>query len=91
MNYPDEARERGITGKVRLQLRLRPDGSLVRVRVLESSGSDVLDASAKQIIRLSAPFSPFPEAMQKRHPESYTVSHYLNFTRNGRLSRSPGR
>lgn len=90
MNYPDEARERGITGKVRLQLHLRPDGSLIRVRVLESSGSDVLDASAKQIIRLSAPFSPFPEAMQKRHPDSYRITHFMNFTRDGRLSRPPG-
>ena len=83
MNYPEEARERGITGKVRLQMRLHPDGSLARVEVLESSGSDILDAAAQQIIRLAAPFSPFPEGMQKSHPETYTLSHYLNFTRGG--------
>jgi|GEM_PF-3585378 len=85
MNYPEEARERGITGKVRLQLRLRPDGTLAGVRVLESSGSEILDAAAQQIIRLSAPFAPFPEAMKRRHPEVYTVSHFLNFTRGGEL------
>lgn len=89
MNYPEEARERGITGKVRLQLRLRPDGSLAEVAVLESSGSEILDAAAQQIIRLSAPFSPFPDPMQRQHPETYSVSHYLNFTRGGEVGQAP--
>lgn len=89
MNYPEEARERGITGKVRLQMHIRPDGSLARVEVLESSGSEVLDASAKRILRLAAPFGPFPEGMSRSHPETYTVSHYLNFTRGGELGDSP--
>jgi protein TonB len=90
MNYPEEARERGITGKVRLELRIRPDGTLAGVSVLESSGSDILDAGAKQIIRLAAPFSPFPQDMKRNHPESYSVSHYLNFTRGGDLAGSGG-
>ncbi|HKJ70963.1 MAG TPA: energy transducer TonB [Gammaproteobacteria bacterium] len=89
MNYPDEARERGLTGKVRLQVRVHPDGTLVAVRVLESSGSDVLDAAAKQIIRLAAPFSPFPEDMRRNHPDDFAISHYLNFSRGGGMDESP--
>ncbi|MEF8792593.1 energy transducer TonB [Thiohalorhabdus sp.] len=89
MNYPEEARDRGITGKVRLQMHIRPDGSLASVAVLESSGSEILDASAKRILRLAAPFSPFPDGMSRSHPETYTISHYLNFTRGGELGDSP--
>ena len=89
MNYPEEAQSRGITGKVRVAMRIRPDGSLAGLEVLESSGSEILDASAQRILRLAAPFSPFPEDMSQNYPETYTVTHYLNFTRGGELDESP--
>lgn len=83
MNYPEEARQRGLTGRVRVATRIRPDGSVADVEILESSGSDLLDAGAKQIIRLAAPFSPFPEGVKAGHPEGLTIRHFFHFTKTG--------
>lgn len=60
LNYPDEARRRQLSGKLRLEVTLRPNGSLVEVRLLESSGSQILDEAARRIVRLAAPFAPVP-------------------------------
>jgi protein TonB len=35
------------------------------VRILESSGEAVLDDAAQQIVRLAAPFAPFPTEIRK--------------------------
>lgn len=82
-NYPEEARERDITGRVRVVAHVRPDGSLAKVEILESSGSDLLDAGARRIIRLAAPFSSFPEDVEARHPDGLPIRHYFHFTKNG--------
>ncbi len=81
-NYPEEARERDITGRVRVAVHVRPDGSLIKVEILDSSGSNLLDAGAKRIIRLAAPFSSFPEDVEARHPDGLPIRHYFHFTKN---------
>ncbi len=83
MNYPEEARKRGITGRVRVLARIRPDGSLIEVRILESSGNRFLDSGAKAIIRLAAPFSPFPASVRVHHPQQLLIRHYCHFTESG--------
>jgi protein TonB len=88
MNYPEEARERNLTGRVRLEVTLRPDGSLDRVRVLDSSGSEILDAAAKQIIRLGAPYSPFPADLKQRYADGLPIRHFFNFTRSAEMTSS---
>lgn len=45
----------GLTGKVRIQLRLSPNGQISHVRVLESSGSTLLDQAALKAIRKASP------------------------------------
>jgi len=82
-NYPEEARERDLTGRVRVAAHVRPDGSLIKVEILESSGSDLLDAGARRIIRLAAPFSRFPEDVEARHPDGLPIRHYFHFTKSG--------
>jgi protein TonB len=57
--YPDEARGR-IYGSLRMTVSIRRDGSLVDSTVDKSSGSPVLDRAARRIIKLAAPFPPFP-------------------------------
>lgn len=59
-NYPEEARRRGIEGELRLLLMLRPDGSIDEVRVLASSGIELLDRAANRIVRLAAPYEAIP-------------------------------
>ncbi len=39
---------------------VQADGSIKDIRVLHSSGEKVLDKAAIRIVRLSAPFAPFP-------------------------------
>jgi protein TonB len=60
LNYPEEARRRGLSGSLILEVTLRPDGSLTRVRVLDSSRLPVLDQAAMRIVHIAAPFAPVP-------------------------------
>jgi protein TonB len=64
LNYPDEARRDHLYGSLRLLVAITPDGGLKEVRVLDSSGHKVLDDAAVRIVKLAAPFAPFPEAMR---------------------------
>lgn len=59
-NYPPEAKARNLYGSLELLVTIRADGALLDVSVLRSSGIPVLDAAAQQIVRLAAPYPPFP-------------------------------
>jgi len=63
-NYPPEARRRRLYGDLRLLVALLPDGSVREIRVLQSSGYRVLDDAAARIVRLAAPFEPFPAELR---------------------------
>jgi protein TonB len=69
MNYPAEARNSGLYGDLRLLVTLRKDGSLKEVLVVQSSGSALLDDAAIRIVRLAAPYPPFPEEMSRNVDE----------------------
>ncbi|MGB3270559.1 MAG: energy transducer TonB [Rhodanobacter sp.] len=60
LNYPVEARRRGLHGNVLLTVVLNLDGSIKSIDVIQSSGQPVLDAAAARIVRLAAPFPPAP-------------------------------
>lgn len=62
LNYPDEARRRGLEGSLVLTVAIRQDGSLERIDIIRSSGQQVLDDAATRIVQLSAPFSPVPQS-----------------------------
>ncbi|WP_052417535.1 energy transducer TonB [Cellvibrio mixtus] len=65
-NYPPEALNRHITGNLRLSVMINPDGTIYEIKVLQSSGQRLLDDAARQIVRLSAPFSSFPPEIRKQ-------------------------
>ena len=69
INYPTEARQAGIYGNLRMLVSLRKDGTIKEVAILQSSGSTVLDDAAIRIVRMAAPFAPFPEGMQQEVDE----------------------
>jgi protein TonB len=58
-HYPEDARGR-IYGALRMTVVIGSDGRLVQAVIEESSGSAVLDRAARHIVKLSAPFPPFP-------------------------------
>ena len=64
LNYPKEAVEQKLYGQLSIYVSIAPDGSLVETRVLESSGFEVLDEAAVRIVKLAAPFAPFPQSMR---------------------------
>lgn len=65
INYPAEARRKKLYGSLRLMVAVLPDGSLKEIKLLESSGHQVLDDSAIKIVRLASPFAPFPDELRK--------------------------
>lgn len=63
LHYPVQARAKSITGEVRLMVIISDDGNIKAIRLLESSGSTLLDEAAKQSVRQAAPFGKFTEDM----------------------------
>lgn len=58
-NYPEEARGK-IYGNLKMTVVIRKDGSLIDAIINQSSGSAVLDRAARRIVKLAAPYPPFP-------------------------------
>jgi protein TonB len=65
INYPEEAKRRQLSGSLMLDVALKPDGSVLSIKVVRSSGHKVLDDAAKRIVYLAAPFGAFPEEIRK--------------------------
>ena len=65
LNYPQKARKDKLYGSLRLMVAILADGSLKEVELLDSSGHKVLDDAAIRIVRLSAPYAPFPDELRK--------------------------
>lgn len=63
VNYPEPARRQEIYGSLRLLVAILPDGDVDDIQILQSSGFSVLDQAAIDIVRMAAPFAPFPEEM----------------------------
>ncbi|EEG08022.1 energy transducer TonB [Pseudogulbenkiania ferrooxidans] len=85
LNYPDEARRQQIFGSLELTVVVNADGTLRSVTVRRSSGHDVLDNAAKNIVRLSAPFAPFPPSLAEKYSALEIVRRWA-FTQDSRLA-----
>lgn len=85
INYPNEARRAGIYGTLRMLVSLRKDGTIKEVAILESSGSTVLDDAAIRIVRMAAPFAPFPAEMKEQTDELEIIRTW-SFQRRGLTS-----
>ena len=66
LNYPDAARGKDLSGSLRIAVGINQDGSVYSVRILQSSGEQVLDQAAMHIVRLAAPFAPLPVALSQQ-------------------------
>jgi periplasmic protein TonB len=58
-NYPEEARGR-IYGTLQMTVVIDRNGTLLDSVIERSSGSPVLDRAARRIVKLAAPYPPFP-------------------------------
>ncbi len=65
MNYPQAARDQKTYGSLVVTVSIKSDGVLDRVEINRSSGARVLDEAAVRIVKLAAPYAPFPADIAK--------------------------
>lgn len=65
LNYPEEAKARGIYGQLQLTVAIKSNGEVESIEVNRSSGKRVLDDAAKRIVQLAAPYERFPENIKR--------------------------
>ena len=63
--YPSEAVRRGLQGKVKIEFTIEKDGELNGVKVVETSGHEILDEAVVEAVRLSSPYAPLPDGFGK--------------------------
>jgi len=81
LNYPEEAKAKGIHGSLQLTVAIRADGEVESVEINRSSGKKVLDQAAIRIVRLASPFARFPDDIR-------TDTDILHITRTWTFTRS---
>ena len=61
LNFPDEAKRKKMYGNLVLHVSILRDGTIEKILLKRSSGHKVLDDAAIRIVRLAAPYAPFPK------------------------------
>ena len=64
LNYPDDARRRGLGGRLVMTVAVRRDGTVEEIVLNRPSGLGVLDQAASRIVRLAEPFPPLPQTAE---------------------------
>lgn len=64
--YPLEAKELSLEGSVKLALLLSPTGKVLDVKIMESSGYDILDENALNTANRIINYPPFPTEIRKK-------------------------
>jgi protein TonB len=85
LNYPDQAKRDRLYGDLVLHVAVKADGSIEEINVRHSSGHKILDDSAIRIVRLAAPFSPFPNEIRKE-TDILDITRTWQFLRSGKLN-----
>jgi protein TonB len=63
-HYPAKARAQQLYGELRLVVSLLPNGEVLSVKILKSSGHSLLDQAAVRIVHLASPYQQFPAKMR---------------------------
>jgi protein TonB len=69
MNFPDVARRNKLSGTPVIEVTIGSDGKLLQTVVRRSSGHVEIDEAAMRILKLAAPFDPFPPELAGKHDE----------------------
>lgn len=64
-DYPREARDRELAGRLVIEFHIGKDGQLLSLELVSSSGESVLDRSALNAVKMAERYPPLPEAMQR--------------------------
>jgi protein TonB len=69
MNFPDVARRQKLSGTPVIEVTIGSDGKLLQTVVRRSSGHAEIDEAAMRILKLAAPYDPFPGDLAAKHDE----------------------
>jgi len=69
MNFPAVARRERLSGTPVIEVTIGADGKLLQTVVRRSSGHAEIDEAALRILKLAAPFDPFPSELSSKHDE----------------------
>ena len=83
LNYPEAARGK-LYGSLLLSVSIRADGSVEKVSVQRSSGHKVLDEAAVRIVKMAAPYAPFPPDIRKDY-DIIEITRTWKFERSDRV------
>lgn len=64
-NYPYQAIRQGMQGEVGMEFTIRKDGTISGIKVINSSGYDILDDAVVRALKQAAPYSPLPSGIGK--------------------------
>jgi len=64
--YPTQGTKKRLTGEVILKFEISKEGNLLDLRLINTSGVDVLDINAIKAVKDAAPFYPFPKTISKK-------------------------
>lgn len=84
LNYPAEARGK-LYGSLLLTVSISADGSVTRIDINRSSGHKVLDDSARRIVQMASPYSPFPPSI-RHDTDVIEITRTWYFTQGDQLS-----
>lgn len=84
LNYPQAAREQKAYGSLVVTVSIKADGKLEKVEINRPSGWKILDEAALHIVRLAAPFAPFPNDIAA-DTDILSVTRTWTFTRSDQL------
>jgi periplasmic protein TonB len=85
LNYPGEAKARRIYGSLQVTVGIKSNGDVESVEVSKSSGFRILDQAAIRIVRLAAPFDPFPDNVRV-DTDILHITRTWSFTRGDQLT-----
>jgi protein TonB len=65
--FPDAARQRGLRGNPVVEVAISADGGLRSIQIVRPSAHPLIDQAALRILRLAAPFDPFPDTLREQY------------------------
>lgn len=65
LNFPSQIRTEHLSGSLALEVALNADGNIRDLILRQPSRYPLLDQSAIQIVKMAAPFAPFPPSFRK--------------------------
>jgi protein TonB len=69
LNYPDEVRDKHLSGTLILSVLLNHDGHVEFMEIRSSAGKSILDESAKRIVKIASPYHAFPPEMRESYDQ----------------------